>query len=303
MNAIDTQNKELIVRKRMSAFLEKALRYCGYDFRHDDYKQIIYGESGCKTDFEIMMKNMYDAYHYLLFNAQSPLSAEVLKRFFYILDGQEGDETFFIRMTSKFFYMNDMPPFERAVEFHLYVYSELCGENEDCKLIVPLMFFNFALVKAGIPTLRFVNSTLQKYEECRTEYFNGNKAPIYKLFLEQIQEAKFQDKGFYEKLKPLTAKEICERIFQNKDTLQNRYGIESVALFGSFSKGLQRIDSDIDVLIVYSSTLSYEEKARINGELASLCMTTFNRYLDITEISEYVNDWIVKEIINYKKIF
>lgn len=303
MNAIDTQNKELIVRKRMSAFLEKALRYCGYDFRHDDYKQIIYGESGCKTDFEMMMKNMYDAYHYLLFNAQSPLSTYILKRFFYILDGKEMDETLFIRMASKFFHMYDLPPVERAVEFHMYVYTEFCGEKEARRLIVPLMFFNYALIKAGIPTLRFVFATLKEYEKCRAEYFEGNKAPIYQLILEQIRDAKFQDKGFYEKLKPLTAKEICDRILQDKDTLQKRYGIESIALFGSFSKGLQRIDSDIDLLIVYSGSLSYEEKARNNDELASYCMTIFNRYADITEISEYVNDWIVKEITNYKKIF
>ena len=37
MNLI-AQNKELIVRKRIASFLEKLLRYFGYDFRHDLYK-------------------------------------------------------------------------------------------------------------------------------------------------------------------------------------------------------------------------------------------------------------------------
>lgn len=56
MHEIDTQNKELIVRKKVAAFIEKTFRFYGYDFGHDDYKQIIYAEAGCKTTLESTIK-------------------------------------------------------------------------------------------------------------------------------------------------------------------------------------------------------------------------------------------------------
>lgn len=299
----DTQNKELIVRKRMSAFIEKVLRFRGYDFRHDDYKQIIYAEEGCKTPLEDMIKSTYDAYSFLLSNAKSPLSRDILKKFFYILTGKEASESLIIRMVSKFFHMTDMPGLERAIEYHFYVSSEIASFNDDQRFIIPLMFFNYGLVKTGIPTLRFVYSSLEKYVECKKEYLEGNSTPIYALFLNLIQEAKFQDKSFYKNLRPIMSKTICNRFLKDKEMLQTSYGIKSIALFGSFAKGLQRIDSDVDLLVTFSDDIPYETKVEKKEKFIDYYFNIFNRYIDVLELSEYVSDWIIKEVINYKKIF
>ncbi len=40
----DFKNCELLVRKRITAFVEKVFRFLGYDFRHYLYKKIVYGE-------------------------------------------------------------------------------------------------------------------------------------------------------------------------------------------------------------------------------------------------------------------
>lgn len=303
MMSLDTQNRELIVRKRKAQFIEKALQFCGYDFRHDDYKHVVYAESGYKTQSEEKAKNLYDAYSFLLSNAQNPFSASMLKRFFYILTGKETDEALIIRMITRFFEGIDMPPLEKAIEYHLYVFSELQWLSSEEILIVPLMFFNFVLVKGGIPTIYFVQPVLRRYVECRKAYFDGDKTQIYEFFLGELRVAKFQDKSFYKKLKPLTTKEICDRFLEDKELLQSRYGVESICIFGSFSKEIQRLDSDIDLLITFSQDLSYEQKNQLKTDLSNRYFDIFNRYIDITEISEYVNDWIVKEITIYKKIF
>ena len=303
MKEIDVQNKELIVRKRTSAFLEKALIYRGYDFRHDDYKQIIYGEIGVRTPFEETVKNAYDAYWYLLTNAKNPLSTDVLKRFFYILDGKETDESALVRLATNYFNILDKPSIERAVEFHLFVYDEFRFASDDFKLIVPLMFFNYALVSCGFPTVRFIPPALKEYERVRDEYFKGNKANVYEFFLEQLRLATYQDKVFYKNLKPLSTSDVCKRILNDEEMLKTRYGVKSVSIFGSFAKNLQRIDSDVDLLAVFSRDLSFDEKKRISEELENYYKKVFNRFIDINEISEYVGDWIIKEITNYKKIF
>ena len=69
-----TKNKRIFVRKKISNFLEKALRYCGYDFNHDVFKKIIYSEDEYKTPVEEKIKNTYDAYIYLLSNDKNMIS-------------------------------------------------------------------------------------------------------------------------------------------------------------------------------------------------------------------------------------
>lgn len=297
------KNKELLVRKRMSAFLEKLLRYCGYDFRHDLYKQIIYAETEVRTPFEEKIKNLFDAYCYLLFNHKNPLTKDILKRFFYIIGGKETEQARLIRMSTKLFHLNNLPPLEKAIEYHLFVYSELDDFADDDRLIISLMFFNYVLVKGGIPTLRFLAPMLKKYEERRNRYFEGDKQPLYEFFLAQLQEAKFQDKSYYKKLKPLSFREIFETFLADKERLQKQYFVQSLGIFGSFAKGLQRFDSDIDLLVSFSQNISYEKKLQKVDELSAYYYDIFDRFVDFTEISEYVNDEIVKEITNYTKIF
>lgn len=210
-----------MVRKRMVAFLEKALRFFGYDFRHDDYKKIVYAESACKTPFEEKVKSMYDAYYYLLSNAKSPLSSDILKKFFFLWNEIEPDETMLIRMTTKFFGLIDMPMIEKAIEYHLYVFSELCDWKDDERTIVSLMFFNYALVKSGVPSLRFRTSVLETYMQCRRAYFEGDKTSLYEFFLHQLSEAKFQDRSYYRALQPLTTKDVFDRILQEQRAVAN----------------------------------------------------------------------------------
>ena len=63
-----SEGKELLVRKRIALFLEKILRFLGYDFRHDIYKGITYFEMATETEFEEKIKNLYDGFIYLLHN-------------------------------------------------------------------------------------------------------------------------------------------------------------------------------------------------------------------------------------------
>ena len=303
MNNLDTQNKEILVRKRMSAFIETLFEFCGYIFRHDDYKQIVYGESGVKTTLEERMKCIYDAYHYLLFNSQNPLTTGILKRFFYMLTEEELDSSLIVRLATKFFEMDNLPALERAIEYHLYVYEELSYLEEEQKFMISLMFFNYALAKSGIPTLRLVRSVLSRYITHRDEFFAGDKTAMYELMLEQLRFAKVQSKDFYKNLKPLSVQEVYHRLLDDKDMLKEKYGIIGISIYGSFAKRKQRLDSDIDLMVALSKDLSYEEKLSNVEDFSKYYLNVFNRFIDVLEVGEFVSDWIIKKFPNYKKIF
>ena len=45
---------------------------------------------------------------------------------------------------------------------------------------------------------------------------------------------------------------IIESIKNKKQYLKNEFGVEEIALFGSFARGEEKIDSDIDFLVTFN---------------------------------------------------
>ena len=52
----------------------------------------------------------------------------------------------------------------------------------------------------------------------------------------------------------LTKEEILEKLNANKDVLEN-YGVKRIGLFGSYARGEQKKDSDIDLLVEFDLTI------------------------------------------------
>ncbi len=46
-----------------------------------------------------------------------------------------------------------------------------------------------------------------------------------------------------------TREEILSLLSQNKSNLENRFKVRRMALFGSYARGDQRFDSDVDILV------------------------------------------------------
>ena len=303
MKAPNTKGKELLVRKRMATFLEKLLRYFGHDFRHDLYKQIVYAEADCQTPLEDRIKNYYDAYVYLLNNHKNPFSQDVFKRFLYILTGKEADYALLVRVTSLYYHLNDLAPIEKAIEFHMQAFNAMPEFGEELRTIVSLMLFNYTLVKDGIPAVKICGKDLNNYFASREKYIDGNKEKMYKFAINLVVNAPLQDKSYYKNLLPISVRDIYNTVLADKEILLGKYGVLHIGIFGSFAKGNQRIDSDIDLLVVFSDELILNEKLVIVEKLAEHYFKKFNRFVDINEVGKYVIDEMLKETHNYKKIF
>jgi hypothetical protein len=47
----------------------------------------------------------------------------------------------------------------------------------------------------------------------------------------------------------ITKEEILQALARDKDELNDRYKVHKIALFGSYARGDQRPDSDVDILV------------------------------------------------------
>lgn len=57
---------------------------------------------------------------------------------------------------------------------------------------------------------------------------------------------------------PWKKQEVIDLLKEIKPTLQKNYGIDTIALFGSYSRGEQTAESDIDILVEHSMPLGFK---------------------------------------------
>lgn len=303
MNIKKFENKELYVRKVLVSFIEDVFNFLGYNLEHDRIKKVLYTEDSFKSIDEENIKRVYDAYIYLVFNAKNPLTNRILNTFFYIYFGKEIDTNISLRIASKFFDFIDKPIIESATDFHICVFNEIEFINEEDKLIISLIFFNYFLIKNNIPTIRMMVSDLESYLEKKKEYEKGNKISLYQFFFELIDKAKVQDKSYYQNLKELTLQDIYKTLKEDEEFIKKNYSIKHLSVFGSFAKQINRIDSDIDLLASFSLDLTSNEKKEIVVQFKNHYFNKFSRFIDVSEISEYLDDEFIKRIPYVKKIF
>lgn len=303
MNIKKFENKELYVRKVLVSFIEDVFNFLGYNLEHDRIKKVLYAEDSFKSIDEEKIKRVYDAYIYLVFNAKNPLTNRILNTFFYIYFGKEIDTNISLRIASKFFDFIDKPIIESATDFHICVFNEIDFINEEDKLIISLIFFNYFLIKNNIPTIRMMESDLESYLERKKEYEKGNKISLYQFFFELIDKAKVQDKSYYQNLKELTLQDIYKTLKEDEEFIKKNYSIKHLSVFGSFAKQINRIDSDIDLLVSFSLDLTSNEKKEIVVQFKNHYFNKFSRFIDVSEISEYLDDEFIKRIPYVKKIF
>lgn len=303
MNMKKFENKELYVRKVLVSFIEDVFNFLGYNLEHDRIKKVLYGEDSFKSIDEEKIKRVYDAYIYLVFNAKNPLTNRILNTFFYIYFGKEIDTNISLRIASKFFDFIDKPIIESATDFHICVFNEIDFINEEDKLIISLIFFNYFLIKNNIPTIRMMVSDLESYLEKKKEYEKGNKISLYQFFFELIDKAKVQDKSYYQNLRELTLQDIYKTLKEDEEFIKKNYSIKHLSVFGSFAKQINRIDSDIDLLASFSLDLTSNEKKEIVVQFKNHYFNKFSRFIDVSEISEYLDDEFIKRIPYVKKIF
>ena len=55
-----------------------------------------------------------------------------------------------------------------------------------------------------------------------------------------------------------SVEEICEILRAHQSELKKQYHVEEIALFGSYARGDQTDDSDLDILVTLSAPLGWE---------------------------------------------
>ena len=101
-----------------------------------------------------------------------------------------------------------------------------------------------------------------------------------------------------------TESPIKDIIRELKEGLQKKYGskLKSMMLFGSYARGEQRKDSDIDVAIILEDFSNACSEIERTGDIVSSLSLKFDTLISLVPIKE--NDWLKRKttlILNIKR--
>lgn len=291
------QHCELVVHKTVSKLIEKILRYFDMDFSHERFKAVIFSKDEFQTPLEEKMKNYYDAYLFLLMNHKSPFTASLIRKFYFIFFEKELEESMALKISSKYIFLSNETKIMKAIELHFYIYSLLSDLKEYERWMVSLMFFNYVLVKQDIPCVYLIRTDLEKYRE-----YQNDKQKLKTLLHNVVLFSKFQKRSYTKQLRMITLEDIEAFFKEHKESIQKAYKVEHIFLYGSFVKNTARLDSDIDLFVLFKEDISYQEKMQYKEELVKYLTSEFCRYVDVQEIFECIPKELILEATRTKKL-
>jgi predicted nucleotidyltransferase len=289
--------EELIVRKVVTSFIEKIFSFNNIEVDHDVLKEILYNKKPYKTKTEEKIKRYYDGYMYLLKNRKNPITNSLLDTFYYILKCREMDSNVKTKIKNKAYFLNNYTPIEYAINLHNIVQEQFKESDKLDYMIIPLMFFNYGLLKNDIPTIRLTINNVIIYDKIKDD-----KLKLFEFLKEIINNYDFIKEDYINELKELSYNEVYETFIKDKEKLEKEFKVKTLILHGSYAKKNMRIDSDIDILIKFNLDLSYQERKEKIEELKRYYTNKFKRFVDIQELNIYLTDEFIKETQTIKII-
>ena len=92
-----------------------------------------------------------------------------------------------------------------------------------------------------------------------------------------------------------TLEEIKELIQKNKDKLREQYGLKEIGIFGSYVRGEQGEESDVDILIELEKPIGFVRFMRLENTLSGLLGTRVE-LVTKKALKPYIGKRILQEV-------
>ena len=277
---------ELNVKKKNVSFIEKLFRYFYKEqFKHDDYLDIIYEIRVPSSSLEMSFFNTYMYYSNLMNNEITITNLSIL-----YLGKDDSVESIVKDLDER------KDKLESIIDVFFNVRNTTLKYGEEKSLFFSLMLLNYLFMNNGLNTIKFYYNDFRLFFKVEKEYQNNSKDDAYNFFRRELNKSLTQDKDYYKNLFEFHQKDIKQFVEINKNTIINEYKVKKLILYGSFSKNKERIDSDLDLAVIYQSNMSYDEKLERHNKLKQLFNDKFKRFTDIVEIFNMDDEFIKDEL-------
>lgn len=288
----------LSIKKKNVRFIELLFRFNDIEIAHDRIIEIAYNFDTPINDNEQKFKNYLLAYEYVINSNNNDMDINYLKKIYYLFKETELNEEIGINIISHYYAIDNCSKIEKAIIFHYFLDKIFQNEEMLFRIVFSLVFLTREMLKVGLSTFKMIDFQYKEYLAAKETYLETkNIIPTFILMEKIYKEEQTQSIQYLENTTELTIKDIKNAILSISELLE-KYKITYVLLFGSFTKNLQRTNSDVDLYINVIEDVSYKEKEKRIEVVKEVLCSKLNRYVDIQELGKPILINLLKEIKN-----
>lgn len=291
--------KSVIYYKDIPSFVCKIINHIGFQYDIIYVKKLYKNQIDIENNYQQKIKNYLDCYIYLLNNTSITIRKELIEKSIFILNNQKVKLENVDKNIKEFLSIKKKIDLDKIIKLASDLSLNIKLKT-DC-YIYYFMILNYLLIYYGYNAIKLFEKDLVIFDEEYKKYKNNENNNLKQFILRKINESKKLDKNYYKELKEIKLEEIISYIKDNEDYIKGKFKIDSLALFGSFVKNEDSIDSDIDVIVIFDEFTPLIKKLNYIEELKEMLFVKFKRLVDVHEERDIISD--IRLIKNNIKIF
>lgn len=209
--------------------------------------QIANDEIKCLTEEEFYLKRLVNTFNHLMNNVNQTLNGDIVNQLYFLLTNQLLDEKILKELVCVYYENYDNSAHYIASILHLFIIHNIKQESIEFAFLIS----NYVMVKKN-------KGILIPYEYVHLYY----QRAIDTNQLSDLIRVFFDIEYVKDNSLPCqySRNEIIEMIKSIKDELMNTYGVKRLYLFGSYAKGTNHQNSDVDFLVILNEELLNTER-------------------------------------------
>ena len=272
--------------KEFYRFIEFTMKMQGTGLTHERIKQIIKDKTQALSVEEKEVRNLTDAFTYIVNNVNQTFSKETINKSYYMLNLEVMDEEKQEEILKTYYKYSDESIYLRVAK----IQNKIIKLNINKKIEYSLLLANLIMLKKSRGILITYPNISEIYKEA---LINRNEEKLMLLFimLETISNSENESKE-------IDVEKINEYIKRNKNYILARYHVEKLYLYGSFAKNTMNKNSDVDFLVMLEEDIINIEKERIIKELTEYLTKEIGIKVDIIDFTHAMKVLEINEMEN-----
>lgn len=204
--------------------------------------QIAKDEIKCLTEEEFYLKRLVNAFNLLMNNVNQTLNSDIINQLYFLLTNQLLDENILKELVCQYYENYDNSAHYLASLLHLFIIRNIKQESIEFAFLIS----NYVMMKKN-------KGILIPYEYVHLYY----QRAIDTNQLSDLIRVFFDIEYVKDESLPCqySRDEIIQMMKSIKDELIDKYDIKKLYLFGSYAKGTNHQNSDVDFLVIFNEEM------------------------------------------------
>lgn len=270
-----------------------------FDLFHETYKKLWFDEKAATDKHEKAVQSFIKAFKYLMNHLSIGLNNELIKDSYYLLTGVKLSDKKIESILVSYYSNQEESTHVCAATIHKAIYETIKIK----KVQFAMLLTNYILIRNGYSIITIFPSEIDKYKHA-TRNLNLDWTYLYGFIVANELHVRKSDMKIKSTPLVFTKETFMKGIIKHKNKLKKDYQVQSIYLYGSLSRNLNNLSSDVDMLIVMNDKqLEHFEKIQLIASCKKYLEEKIGVRIDLIEIRSAIKLFGTRGISQAIKIY